>query len=274
MTDIWIGISPGPLTTRILGMAGASETILKARLSPEPSHPRALATLLEAVALWQGTPVRAALAAACPAASNGIRTPTGAEGRRRDPARSPRTLAGQRSARQIRSGSGAGMGHSRVIRRRAVWGAVVTMNSATLGCIGGQQTAVALYDGSPAPRDQVARLSGYVRYVDGVDVSERGTLFELLPGCHLVGTPQTWSRGDALSGSVAMNTGRIVFALVMRRAHHYEIEVGVVRGSGPTGRGWVKAVERDSSGTTTGTFGPAQDEEDVRRCLAFTPPSN
>ena len=64
MTDTWMGIYPGPLTTRILGMAGASETILKARLSPEPSHPRALATLLEAVALWQGTPVRAALAVA------------------------------------------------------------------------------------------------------------------------------------------------------------------------------------------------------------------
>jgi hypothetical protein len=64
MSNIWMGISPGPLATRIIAMAGPSETILKARLSPEPAHPRALATLLEAVALWQGTPVRAALAAA------------------------------------------------------------------------------------------------------------------------------------------------------------------------------------------------------------------
>jgi len=64
MSNIWMGISPGPQTTRVLAMAGASETILKARLSPSPSHPRALATLLEAVALWQGTKVHAALCAA------------------------------------------------------------------------------------------------------------------------------------------------------------------------------------------------------------------
>lgn len=64
MSDIWMGISPGATTTRVLAMAGPSETILKARLSSRPSHPRALATLLEAVALWQGRRIRAALAAA------------------------------------------------------------------------------------------------------------------------------------------------------------------------------------------------------------------
>jgi hypothetical protein len=45
-------------------MAGPSETILKARLLRNPSHPRALPTLLEAIALWQGVQVRAALCAA------------------------------------------------------------------------------------------------------------------------------------------------------------------------------------------------------------------
>jgi hypothetical protein len=44
-------------------MEGAADTILKARLRREPAHPRALSALLEAVALWQGLPVRAALAA-------------------------------------------------------------------------------------------------------------------------------------------------------------------------------------------------------------------
>ena len=63
MGNIWMGIAPGARTTRVIAMAGASETILKARLSPEPHHPRALATLLEAIALWQGGHVRAALAA-------------------------------------------------------------------------------------------------------------------------------------------------------------------------------------------------------------------
>jgi hypothetical protein len=64
MSDIWMGISPEPHATRVLAMAGPSETILKARLSPSPMHPRAMATLIEAVALWQGARVRAALCAA------------------------------------------------------------------------------------------------------------------------------------------------------------------------------------------------------------------
>lgn len=63
MESIWMGIAPGLDTTRVIAMAGPSETILKAQLSKDPLHPRALATLLEAVALWQGQPVRAALCA-------------------------------------------------------------------------------------------------------------------------------------------------------------------------------------------------------------------
>jgi len=63
MESIWMGIAPSAESTRVLAMSGASETILKARLSRAPSHPRAMATLLEAIALWQGRTVRAALCA-------------------------------------------------------------------------------------------------------------------------------------------------------------------------------------------------------------------
>lgn len=63
MRSIWMGIAPGLTTTRVIAMAGPSETILKAQLSRDPVHPRALATLLEALALWEGQPVRAALCA-------------------------------------------------------------------------------------------------------------------------------------------------------------------------------------------------------------------
>jgi hypothetical protein len=58
-----MGIAPGLRETRLIAMHGASETILKARLRRDPAHPRAMPSLLEAVALWQGMPVRAALAA-------------------------------------------------------------------------------------------------------------------------------------------------------------------------------------------------------------------
>lgn len=62
MESIWMGIAAGP-ATRILAMAGPGETLLKGLLRGTPSHPRALPTLLEAVALWQGVPVRAVLCA-------------------------------------------------------------------------------------------------------------------------------------------------------------------------------------------------------------------
>jgi hypothetical protein len=63
MKSIWVGIHPQRESTRILVMSGAAETLLKARLSPWPSSRLALSALLEAIALWQGRPVRAALVA-------------------------------------------------------------------------------------------------------------------------------------------------------------------------------------------------------------------
>lgn len=63
MESIWMAIAPEATSTRVLAMAGAQDTILKARLSRSPSHPRAMASLLEAIALWQGLPIRAALCA-------------------------------------------------------------------------------------------------------------------------------------------------------------------------------------------------------------------
>lgn len=44
-------------------MSGAAETLLKAKLSSWPSSRLALSALLEAIALWQGKHVRAALVA-------------------------------------------------------------------------------------------------------------------------------------------------------------------------------------------------------------------
>jgi hypothetical protein len=59
-----MGIAPRPQGTRVIAMAGPSETILKARLLPSPAQPRAMATLLEAMAMWQGAKVRAVLSVA------------------------------------------------------------------------------------------------------------------------------------------------------------------------------------------------------------------
>lgn len=61
MRSIWVGIDSKCDGTRVLATTGSSETILKARLSASAQHPRAVPTLLEALAMWQGMPVHAAL---------------------------------------------------------------------------------------------------------------------------------------------------------------------------------------------------------------------
>jgi hypothetical protein len=60
---IWLGLWPNARTTRVVAMRGASETILKATLPLRPSNIRAATALLEAIALWEGRPVRAVLVA-------------------------------------------------------------------------------------------------------------------------------------------------------------------------------------------------------------------
>ena len=63
MESIWVGLWPNTRVTQVVAMRGASETILKARLSLRPSSIRAVTTLFEAIALWEGRPVRAVLVA-------------------------------------------------------------------------------------------------------------------------------------------------------------------------------------------------------------------
>jgi hypothetical protein len=58
---IWMAISPGARSTRLIAMRGPNETILKAQLCLEPSSMHALRMLLEAIAMWEGIPVRAVL---------------------------------------------------------------------------------------------------------------------------------------------------------------------------------------------------------------------
>lgn len=63
MESIWVGLWPSARATKVLAMRGPSETILKAHLSLRPSSARAITTLFEAIALWEGAKVRAALVA-------------------------------------------------------------------------------------------------------------------------------------------------------------------------------------------------------------------
>jgi hypothetical protein len=59
MRPLWVAIDSKSDETRVLATAGTQETLLKARLSPTVQHPRAVPALLEALAMWEGTMVRA-----------------------------------------------------------------------------------------------------------------------------------------------------------------------------------------------------------------------
>lgn len=63
MRSLWVATDSRCDETRVLATAGPRETVLKARLSATAQHPRALPTLLEALAMWEGMPVRAAVVA-------------------------------------------------------------------------------------------------------------------------------------------------------------------------------------------------------------------
>ena len=71
---IWTAIHPGPRSTRVIATVGVRKTLLKAQLATHPSHPRAISTLLEALALWEGRRVHAVLVADDKANMSGMST--------------------------------------------------------------------------------------------------------------------------------------------------------------------------------------------------------
>lgn len=62
MNGPWMVWSPGAESTRVMVTRG-QEILLEARLSPGPAHPRAAQWLREAIALWEGAPVRGVISA-------------------------------------------------------------------------------------------------------------------------------------------------------------------------------------------------------------------
>ena len=62
MNRSWMVWSPGAESTRVM-VRNEEEILLKARLSPGPSHPRAAQWLMEAIALWEWAPVRGVICA-------------------------------------------------------------------------------------------------------------------------------------------------------------------------------------------------------------------
>ena len=132
------------------------------------------------------------------------------------------------------------------------------------GCLSGGR-AHPLYSGPPRPRDQIARLGGYVQKVDGQDVSSLGGVFELAPGCHIVETPSRWGKGSN-DGAVVATTGHLIFALPMNAGQSYSIAVEVEPSSGPVGGLTIQGTETAADGERLRVFGLATQGE-IDACL-------
>ncbi len=101
--------------------------------------------------------------------------------------------------------------------------------------------------------------------VDNQQVTE-GKSFELLPGCHVIGTPARWGRVDSSVGGTTVDTGQRIFALVMKRGHRYFIDVNVKMMGGSTGSAVLEASEEDPTGKKTQVLHPASSTADIDAC--------
>jgi hypothetical protein len=130
-----------------------------------------------------------------------------------------------------------------------------------------------LYDGPTRTAQEVAVLSGPVAKVDGVDVSEQGAVFTLLPGCHVV-TLQSRIGEGGVSGAWSADVRKQVYAFRMKAGNSYVIEVRLLPGNHSVGTanvGSVKilAIEQDSGGKKLASLAPARGRADVEACQAW-----
>jgi RecB family exonuclease len=106
-----------------------------------------------------------------------------------------------------------------------------------------------------------------VQFVDDKDVSSLGGYFELLPGCHVIGTALRTgvpTPGRTFVGTLA--TGRLTFALPMRAGHQYRIESRDTAMIGPKGRFTTRGYESDLRGNKTREFERAESPKDIEAC--------
>jgi hypothetical protein len=113
---------------------------------------------------------------------------------------------------------------------------------------------------------EVASLVGRVQDVDGEDVRKRGGSFELLPGCHVVGTPAKVGNID-VNGMMVVSSTRVLFALPMKAGMGYVVEIDEnPRTRGPAGAASMRARETDPAGHTVREFAPTTDPSELAAC--------
>ncbi len=135
--------------------------------------------------------------------------------------------------------------------RSVVWLAAAALALVSTACHpgiapGGYPLYPKLGDGPG--RDKVSFLRGQVALVDGNGVADKGTSFELLPGCHVVQLARSVGENVGDSGWTA-HLRRFVFAFEMKAAHTYTIDLRFEGTSSMYGRVFVVAREHAPDGS-------------------------
>jgi hypothetical protein len=96
--------------------------------------------------------------------------------------------------------------------------------------------------------DKVCFLRGQIAFVDDTPVRDKGTAFELLPGCHVVQLANSVHAGTT-EGGWSAHLPTYVFAFEMKPAHTYTIDLRNEDSSGMYGRLWVIGQEHAPDGS-------------------------
>ena len=135
-----------------------------------------------------------------------------------------------------------------------------------MACVG-QVRSYPLYPNPEVRREagRVAKLTGPVATVDGVNVASKGKFFELAPGCHVVTLLRKIGEGYE-NAAWSEDLPKLVFAFKMTAGNVYSIETRHQMGTNQNGSVFVSAVERDGSGMVIGQLPPSRGAADVEAC--------
>jgi hypothetical protein len=133
----------------------------------------------------------------------------------------------------------------------------------TLGCLSAPLVDRSLYppQGEPLARNQIAELVGPILTVDGQDVAQDPSRFELLPGCHVIRTHPVTDVGSSRGRPYRVPGATLT--LQMKPGYAYVFRTGF----GPGGRGTAPiAIEEDETGSEVRTIHPGRDRDDREAC--------
>jgi hypothetical protein len=161
---------------------------------------------------------------------------------------------------------------------RAGWGAIAALGG-VFGCAQFHAQPYPLYGEPVQPSERIATLSGPIGVVDGKNVAKRGSLFALLPGCHVVSLRKEMSEGG-LGGAWSIELPEHTYVFHMQAGHTYEIQalrqssvgagsaVSTVGNATSAGGVKIEAVDRDAHGKILGLVAPVRSQAEMQACAA------